>query len=89
MQKNWFVSGIEMKLLESPHLLRITSCQYIVVFNFIPLGLIAILYIIIYLKLKSHKIPGEQLANVGKQRQQRERNVLKMTIAIVLGFAVC
>ena len=63
--------------------------SYIVVFNFIPLGLIAILYIIIYLKLKSHKIPGEQLANVGKQRQQRERNVLKMTIAIVLGFAVC
>ena len=61
----------------------------LVVFNFIPLGLIAILYIIIYLKLKSQKIPGEQLANAGKQRQQRERNVLKMTIAIVLGFAVC
>ena len=63
--------------------------SYIVVFNFIPLGLIAILYIIIYLKLKSQKIPGEQLANAGKLRQQRERNVLKMTIAIVLGFAVC
>ena len=51
--------------------------------------LIAILYIIIYLKLKSQKIPGEQSSNAGQQRQQRERNVLKMAIAIVLGFAVC
>ena len=63
--------------------------SYSVVFTFIPLVLIAILYIIIYLKLKSQKIPGEQSANAGQQRQQRERNVLKMAIAIVLGFAVC
>ena len=64
--------------------------SYIVVFNFFPLALIAILYIIIYLKLKSHKFPGEQSANAGQQRQsERERNVLKMAIAIVLGFAVC
>ena len=63
--------------------------SYVVVFVFIPLVLIAILYIIIYLKLKSQKIPGEQSANTGQQRQQRERNVLKMAIAIVLGFAVC
>ena len=58
-------------------------------FNLIPLVLIAILYIIIYIKLKSQKTPGEQSANAGQQRQQRERNVLKMAIAIVLGFAVC
>ena len=51
--------------------------------------LIAILYIIIYLKLKSQKIPGEQSANAGQQRQQRERNMLKVAIAIVLGFALC
>ena len=63
--------------------------SYKIVFNFIPLVLIAILYIIIYLKLKSQKIPGEQSANAGQQRQQRERNVLKMAIAVVLGFAVC
>ena len=63
--------------------------SYIVVFIFIPLVLIAILYIIIYLKLKSQKIPGEQSANAEQQRQQRERNVLKMAIAILLGFAVC
>ena len=63
--------------------------SYTVVFAFIPLVLIAIIYIIIYLKLKSQKIPGQQSANAGQQRQQRERNVLRMAIAIVLGFAVC
>ena len=57
--------------------------------HLIPLVLKAILYIIIYIKLKSQKTPGEQSANAGQQRQQRERNVLKMAIAIVLGFAVC
>ena len=61
----------------------------LVVFCFIPLVIIAILYIIIYLKLKSQKIPGEHSVNAGQQRQQRERNVLKMAIAIVVGFAVC
>ena len=59
------------------------------IFYLIPLVLIAILYIIIYIKLKSQKTPGEQSANAGQQRKQRERNVLKMAIAIVLGFAVC
>ena len=61
----------------------------LVVICFIPLVIIAILYIIIYLKLKSHKIPGEHSVIAGQQRQQRERNVLKMAIAIVVGFAVC
>ena len=60
----------------------------LVVFCFIRLVIIATLYIIIYLKLKSPKIPGEHSVNAG-QRQQRERNVLKMSIAIVVGFAVC
>ena len=63
------------------------SCM--VVFVFIPLVLIAILYLIIYLNLKSQKIPGEVSANAAQQRQQRERNVLKMAIAILLGFAMC
>ena len=61
----------------------------LMIFCFIPLVLIVILYITIYIKLKSQKIPGAQSANAGQQRQQRERNVLKMAIAIVLGFAVC
>ena len=63
--------------------------SYVMIFYLIPLVLIAILYITIYIKLKSQKIPGEQSGNAGQQRQQRERNVLKMAIAIVLGFAVC
>ena len=61
----------------------------LMIIHLIPLVFIAILYIIIYIKLKSQKTPGEQSANAGQQRQQRERNVLKMSIAIVLGFAVC
>ena len=61
-----------------------------IAFIFIPLLLIAILYIIIFLKLKSQKIPGEQSASSeAAQRRQRDRNVLKMAIAIVLGFAIC
>ena len=60
-----------------------------VAFTFTPFALIAILYIIIFFKLKSQRSPGEQSVNAGEQRQQRERNVLKMAIAIVLGFAVC
>ena len=63
--------------------------SFTVVFIFIPLVLIAILYIIIFLKLRSQKIPGEQSANAEiEQRRQRERKVLKMAIAIVLGFAI-
>ena len=61
-----------------------------VVFIFIPLVLIAILYITIYIKLKLQKIPGQPSTNAGQQRRlQRERSVLKMAIAVVLGFAVC
>ena len=65
------------------------SVSIVMLFHLIPLVSIAILYIIIYIKLKSQKTPGEQSFNAGQQRQQRERNVLKMSIAIVLGFAVC
>ncbi|XP_078343722.1 QRFP-like peptide receptor [Oculina patagonica] len=56
---------------------------------FIPLVLIAVLYTIIYSKLNSHTTPGEQSTNARQQRVKRERNVLKMTIAIVFGFVVC
>ena len=59
------------------------------IFLYTPLVLIAILYIIIYVKLKSHKIPGNGSINTGRQRLRRERNVLKMAVAVVLGFAVC
>ena len=61
----------------------------LVVFCYIPLVLIAILYLTIALKIKSHTIPGEQSVSAREQRVKRERNVLKMSIAIVLAFAVC
>ena len=55
-----------------------------------PFVLISILYIIIFLKLKSQKIPGEQSADTeAEQRRQRENHVLKMAIAIMSGFAIC
>ena len=63
--------------------------SFLVVFIFIPFVLIAALYIIIFLKLKSRKIPGEQSAKAEEKRRQRERNVSKMAIAIVSGFAIC
>ena len=62
----------------------------LIVFIVISLVLISILYITIFLKLKSQKIPGEQSVNAeAEQRRQMERNVLKMTTAIVSGFAMC
>ena len=43
----------------------------LVIFFIIPLVLIPILYIIIYLKVKTQKNPGEQSAKFGRQRLQR------------------
>ena len=64
--------------------------SFSILFIFIPFVLIGILYIIIFLKLKSQKIPGERSAEAEvEQRRQREQKVLKMSIAIVLGFAIC
>ena len=60
-----------------------------IVFRYIPLVLTAILYFTIAFKIKSHTIPGEQSVNAREQRLTRERNVLKMSIAIVLVFAAC
>ena len=61
-----------------------------VIFLYIPLVLIAVLYSITHFKLRSQTIPGETpAANAVRQRVKREQNVLKMTIAIVLVFAVC
>ena len=60
-----------------------------VVISYTPLVLIAILYLTIALKIKFHTISGEQSVNAREQRVKRERNILKMSIAIVLTFAVC
>ena len=60
-----------------------------VVFLYIPTVLLAILYSIIVIKLKSQKIPGQQSLNAEQQRAKRNRNVLKMAIAIVSEFVLC
>ena len=59
-----------------------------VVFTYLPLFVIALLYLAILFKLKTRKIPGEQAVNGGEHCAKRERNVLKMSITIVLMFAV-
>jgi len=60
-----------------------------VVFYYIPVALLVILYSIIVVKLKKQKIPGEQSVITEQQRAKRNRNVLKMAIAIVVGFVLC
>ncbi|PFX15022.1 Neuropeptide Y receptor [Stylophora pistillata] len=61
----------------------------IVVMYYVPLILVAILYFSIDIKIKSQKNPGEQSTNARERRLKREKNVLKLSIAIVLGFALC
>ena len=60
-----------------------------VVFLYFPIVMLTILYSITVIKLKSQKIPGEQSAIAELQRAKRNKNVLKMAIAIVLGFVLC
>ena len=60
-----------------------------IAFFYIPFVLMFILYLAIFLKLKSQRGPGEHSMNAQIQRLRRERNALKLSIAIVLGFAVC
>ena len=54
-----------------------------------PIMELAILYTIIYIKVRSLTIPDEQSANERQPLVRREQTVLKVATAIVLGFAVC
>ena len=60
-----------------------------VVFFHISVALLTILYSIILVKVKSQKTPGEQSVNADEQRAKKNRNMLKMAIAIVLAFMLC
>ena len=57
----------------------------------IPFALMSILYSLIIVKLKSQKMPGGKSVSTKKrqQRMRRDRSVLRMVLAIVLGFALC
>ena len=61
----------------------------LVIFWYVPLVLISILYMTVVVKLKSQNIPGEGSANGREQQSRRQKNVLKMSIAIVVTFIVC
>ena len=66
--------------------------NYIIVLSilelYIPFTLMTILYSIILCKLKIQRVPGVQSVNTENLRAKRQRNVLKMAIAIVLVFAI-
>ena len=60
-----------------------------VAITYITIVMLVILYSIILIKLKLQAPPGEQSTNVEKQRKRRNKNVLRMAIAIVLAFLFC
>ena len=60
-----------------------------ILFIYIPVLLLAILYSIICIKLKTQAHPGEQSTNTQQQRNRRNGNVLQMSIAIVTVFVLC
>ena len=61
----------------------------VVVFFYIPFVLVVVLYSIILMKLKMQAHPGEQSVSGEEQRTRRNRNVLKMAVAIVAVFFIC
>ena len=69
--------------------LKLYNVTVFTVSFYVPFVLIAILCIIICLRLKLRKKPGERTINIEYQRVRRERNVLKMSVAIVFGFVLC
>ena len=60
-----------------------------ILISYIPFVVLVILYSIILIKLKKQAHPGEQSASAEEQRTRRNRNVLKMTVAIVVAFFIC
>ena len=82
------VTDWEDALGESSSYKNFVLVMQVVIFC-IPLVLITIIYSAITLKIKSQKIPGEQSTNTREKRLERERNVLKLSVAVVVGFALC
>ena len=67
--------------------------KFVVAYNsllvYITIILLAVLYSIILIKLKTQTHPGEQSANNQQQWNRRNRNVLQMSVAINLAFVFC
>ena len=73
----------------SYYILQIYFIVLSIIELYIPFTLITILYSIILFKLKTQKVAGEQSVNNENLRAKRQRNVLKMAIAIVSLFVIC
>ena len=87
-EETWCDIQWEKVLGESSSLASFLLAYYIL-FMYIPVLLLAILYSIIVIKLKTQAHPGEQSVNTQQQRDRRKRNVLQMSIAIVTVFVLC
>ena len=73
---------------EFPSDANYTLANFVVTF-YIPIVLLTILYSKLLIKLKTQVRPGEPSVNAEEQRSHRNRNVLKMSIAIVVTFVLC
>ena len=87
-ERNWCVTKWKKVFGDSSSYASFQLAYYIL-FTYIPVLLLAILYSIIFIKLKTQVHPGEQSANTQQQRNKRSRNVLQMSIAIVTVFVLC
>ena len=87
-ERNWCVTKWKKVFGDSSSYASFQLAYYIL-FIYIPVLLLAILYSIIFIKLKTQVHPGEQSTNNQQQRKRRNRNVLQMSIAIVKVFVLC
>ena len=87
-ERNWCVTKWKKVFGDSSSYASFQLAYYIL-FIYIPVLLLAILYSIIFIKLKTQVHPGEQSTNNQQQRKRRNRNVLQMSIAIVVVFEIC
>ena len=60
-----------------------------IVFLIVPFILVTALYSIILVKINSKLLPGEKNRMKRQQQQKRNRNVLRMLLAVVLAFGFC
>ena len=86
-ERNWCVTKWKKVFGDSSSYASFQLAYYIL-FIYIPVLLLAILYSIIFIKLKTQVHPGEQSTNNQQQRKRRNRNVLQMSIAIVVVFEI-
>ena len=68
---------------------KIYTIVYFVLLYALPLLVIAVLYSAIATKVWARRTPGNKTAASHRVLQEKRKNVLKMSIAVVLAFAIC